>query len=51
MSKPMKQKPVRRNPYARELAQATHRQRVVKDKRRRGRKPVKLEDQIPAENA
>jgi hypothetical protein len=40
---------LRRNPYARELAQPTYRQRVVKDKRRREQKPVKIE--IEAENA
>jgi hypothetical protein len=34
MTKPKKQKPVRRNPHARELAQPKYRQRVVKDKRR-----------------
>ena len=43
MSKPAKQKPVRRNPHARELAKAVFRQRVVKDKRRQERKPVKIE--------
>jgi hypothetical protein len=44
-----KQKPVRSNPHARELAQPKYRQRVAKDKRRRERKPVKIE--IEAENA
>jgi hypothetical protein len=49
MKKPKKQKPVRRNPHARELAQAKYRQRVVEVKRRQERKPVKIE--IEAENA
>jgi hypothetical protein len=49
MTKPKKQKPVRRNPHARELAQAKYRQRVVEVKRPRERKPVKIESE--AENA
>jgi hypothetical protein len=43
MSKPAKKPPARRNPHARELAKAVFRQRVVKDKRRQERKPVKIE--------
>jgi hypothetical protein len=50
MSKPKKQKPVRRNPHARELAQAKYRQRVVEVKRHREQKPVKI-DEIEAETA
>jgi hypothetical protein len=40
MSKPAKQKPVRR-----ELASGAYRQRVVKDKRRQERNPIKIESE------